>query len=543
MIPLPETPDASQSNFDMMWHSACRVCDHILDFQPDLILALMHSGWGPVFAAQVIWQKTQVQPFPPVARANIGREKLTTFENASNLLTTDHFVGEYSDDVEVGKLLAWIASRSDWQGQLRQQVTEAIPGGDAPRRILVVDDVVQESSTFIITAGLLELVYPQAAVRFLNTWSWYRNMYLDFMLATLCPVTDLSPDGRIHSKEMHSGLTSVAIGSESIDEDSLDWQPITVDSRSVKALSDYRPAAEWVEISQAIYGMIAHYIVGRAASYTPGELDPYLFNFGLRDHWRMMRDIWLEHSITLRQAAQRYGLSKQEAKRHLERWLEYGHVVMEGYGRGARYVIPSLLRRYMEKLETLPKDPYDTFWLLPGKLAFGEPPCYTGREDEVKWAREGVCDLLNMGVDCWLDVQVIQEGTLPRENPHFLEEARAIGRPAIAKFIPLAIEYTDEEGCIFIRRGRPNRKDIRPILDQIDSFLADERVLYVSTASEYINNLRGTLAGCYLARHGQAGDAALEALQASQATAVHSWNRQPPSRKARRYVRSWPEGD
>jgi len=543
MISLPAIPDAFLSSFDMMWNSACRVCDHILDFQPDLVLVLMHSGWGPVFSAQVIWQKTQSRPFPPVARANIGREKLISFENASSMITTSYFVGEYSTDVEVGKLLTWIASRSDWQDQLRQQVAEVMPGQDAPQRILVVDDVVHESSTFIIAAGLLELVYPQAAVRFLNTWSWYRPMYLEFMLATLCPVADIFPDGHIQSKEAHSSLTSVAIGSESIDEDFLYWQPITVDSPSVKALSDYRPAAEWVEMSQTIYRMIANDIAERAVSYTPGELDPYLFNFGLRNNWRMMRDIWVEHSLTLRQAMQRYGLTRQDAKHILERWLEFGEVTMEGYGRGTRYVIPSHLRRYMEKQEDLPSNPNGIFWLLPDKLAFGETPYYTGREDEVKYACQAARELLDMGVDCWLDIQIIREGTLPRENPHFLEEARAIGRPAVAKFIPLAIEYTDKEEYSYIRRGRPNRKDIRPILDQIDYFLANGHVLYVSTSSDYIYDLRGILAGCYLARHGQAGDAALEALQACQPITVHGWARQPPSRKARRYVRSWPEGD
>ncbi|MFZ6030445.1 MAG: hypothetical protein ACOYYS_22275 [Chloroflexota bacterium] len=52
MITLPVIPDTFQPKYDKMWQSACRICDNILVYQPDLIISLMHSGWGPVFAAK-----------------------------------------------------------------------------------------------------------------------------------------------------------------------------------------------------------------------------------------------------------------------------------------------------------------------------------------------------------------------------------------------------------------------------------------------------------------------------------------------------------
>ena len=50
-------------------------------------------------------------------------------------------------------------------GVLREMVRET--AGDAsPERILVVDNIISEGSTWMLAAGLLELVFPEAAVRF-----------------------------------------------------------------------------------------------------------------------------------------------------------------------------------------------------------------------------------------------------------------------------------------------------------------------------------------------------------------------------------------
>ena len=538
MKPLPAIPDAFQPRFDEMWRSACKVCDNILAFQPDLILALMHSGWGPVFAAQVLWSQTQPRSFPAVARANIGREKIDIFDETFRLLTTDFFVGEYSTDIDVGKLLAWLTTRVDWHAQLRQQVAEARQTAEAPQRILVVDDCIHEGSTSILTQGLLGWVYPQADVRFLDANGWYRTNYREFMLAALCPVSEVFPEGKIPSDEVNSQLARLAIGSENVADDSLFWQPVSPHSPSVQALSIYRPATDWVEMPQAIYAVIAQYIAGRSAAYVPAAPNPRDYSFPLRSEWCMMRDIWLENGITRRQAEMRYGLSSQETRRILDRWLEFNDVGMEGYGRGMRYVIPQPLQRKIDKLDNTVEDPHEAYWLLPGKLLFGERPWYTDSPEGTEWARREMRSLLDYGVDCWLDVQILHEGKSPQENPLFLQEAQAMGGPVSVKIVPLAIQYASKENYLHTRRGRPNRKDIRPVLDQIDQFLADGRILYVSASDK----LRSILAGCYLARHGKPGKAALAELQACRASGSNGWKREPASRKARRYILEWPAG-
>jgi hypothetical protein len=349
----------------------------------------------------------------------------------------------------------------------------------------------------------------------------------------------LFPDGKILSDEVKEHLDVVAVGSEDITSDSLSWRSISLDSPSVQALSAYRPAAEWVQISGEIYATIARDTHERAASYIPGKPDPLTYKSRLLIGWCLMRDIWLENGITRRQAEQRYGLSSQEAKQILGRWMAFDRIILDGHGRWARYVIPAALQRYINRKG---EDPYDTneeYWLQPWQLMFGRRSWCSESEEGAEWAREVMRDLLVMWIDCWLDVQMIQEGTSPLENPFFMEEAQAIGRTAMAQAVPLALEYKSKDNTILTRRGRPNRKDIRLILDQIDRYLAEGHILYVSVPDR---DLRGILAGCFLARHGQTGSAALRALQACRATGPNGWKREPNSRKARRYVCSWPAG-
>jgi hypothetical protein len=120
----------------------------------------------------------------------------------------------------------------------------------------------------------------------------------------------------------------------------------------------------------------------------------------------------------------------------LERWMEFDDIALAGHGRWARYIIPIPLQRYTNKLKEVLNDPHQAYWLLPSRLMFCERPWFTKSAEGAEWVRK--------------------------------------------------------ENYILTQRGRPNRKNIRQILDQIDQLLA----------------------GCYLSRHGQAGNAALLALQA-----------------------------
>ena len=534
----PEIPAAFQDRFDKMWLAACRVCDNIRDYRPDVLLALMHSGWGPVYAAQALWEQSQAEPFPPVARSSLGRGKIDIFNETFNLVNTDMFVGQYSADINIGKLLAWVASRADWHTQLQQQIAEAMQTPENPQRILVVDDCIHEGSTAILTLGLLRWVYPQAEVRFLDARGWYRSDYQDFMLSVLIPASELFPDGKIPSNEVQMHLGWVAVGSENDCEDSLFWQPISEASPDVQALTMYRSASEWLAASRATYAILAQYIRERAAGYAPAQPDASNYNFSLWKGWLVMADIWLENGITRRQMEQQYGFSSEAAINLLDNWMRWDFLQPQGYGRGRRYIIPLALRHYVNKVDDPEEVKDDRYWLVPDKLLFGDRLWVAANEDGNEWTRKEVHELLEQGVDYWLDVQILQEGKNPREYPLFEQEARALGRDATVQAMPIAIQYVDKDNTIHTRRGRPNRKDYSMILDQIDQHLAEGRVLYVSTDGSY---LRGILAGCWLARHGQTGEAALRLLQERRARGVNGWKWELNSRKARRYVRGWRE--
>ena len=219
--------------------------------------------------------------------------------------------------------------------------------------------------------------------------------------------------------------------------------------------------------------------------------------------------------------------------------MEWDEITLAGRGPGTRYVIPPLLRRYIEKMEEATPDLLDAYWLVPGKLIFGDPTLYFENAADQEWERQEIREMLAYGVDGWLDVQVVSPGEAARENPLFAEEARAAGRAVIHEVVALEIQYSGKEIYPETRRGRPNRRDIRPVLDKIDGFLAGGRVVYVSAAN---SALRGVLAGCFLARHGQGGAEALAALQLRRAESAKGWRREPVSRRARRFIRRWPAG-
>jgi hypothetical protein len=535
----PEIPAEFRDRFEKMWKSACCVCDNIREYQPDVILALMHSGWGPVFTAQILWEQTQAEPFPPVARSSLGRGKIDIFSETFNLVGTDMFVGQYSSDINIGKLLAWASSRGDWHAQLWQQVGEVMQSPADPRRILVVDDCIHEGSTAILTLGLLRRVYPQSDVRFLDARGWYRSDYRDIIMSVFLPASELFPDGKAPSNEVQMHLGWVAVGSENNCEDSLSWQPISEDSPDVQALSMYRSASEWVEASRALYAILEQYIRERAAAYAPTQPDTRYSNFSLWASWLVMAGIWLENGISRRQMVQRYGFSSQGAQDNLEKWMEWNYLEPQGHGRGMRYVIPPALQRYVNKVDDPEEVKGDRYWLVPEKLLFGDQLWFATNMEDNEWTRKGVRELLEYGVDYWLDVQIIQEGKTPKEYPRFVQEARALGREVGVQSIAIAIQHPDKDNYLRTRRGRPNRKDYGLILDQIDQHLTEGRVLYISTDGSY---LRGILAGCYLARHGQTGETALRVLQERRAMGENGWKRELSSRKARRYVRGWQKG-
>lgn len=499
----------------------------------------MNSGWGPVFAAQTLWQQTQSVPFPPIARTNLGREKCDFYAQKHRMLMGTPFVGQWTSSVDLGRFLAWLASNDVWQDQLRQQVVQTLHSIQPPQRILVVDDTIHEGSTAILVLGLLQIIYPHTSVRFLNAQSWFRSEYGQLLLELVGPGAIPYPEKKYPMDDFYMSMERLATGFEEISIDSLEWQPYTVNSPDVLALSAYHPPEVWLEAARVVYNVIAAYVSEQAGSYLPAPPDPADYEFGITTEWFIMRDIWLENGITRRQAEQRYGLSREKVDYFLQSWISYDWILIEGHGRGARYVIPAAIKQPPEDVDE--DDTYEApsyYWLLPGRLQFAELPWYSGDLDAAETIGKDMCWILDQGVDCLLDVEITQEAEPRLDHGIFQEEAGRRGRSVITQELSIFIKYKTNSQGERIQKHHPNRKDIRKILDLIDQYLAQGRIIQVR--ADRIT--RAILAGCYLARHGQTGASALRALQAARATGPEGWKLEPPDRKARGYIRSWPAG-
>lgn len=153
---------------------------------------------------------------------------------------------------------------------------------------------------------------------------------------------------------------------------------------------------------------------------------------------------------------------------------------------------------------------------MPGKLLAGE---YPRNLDEAS-SRVKLAQLADAGVTAFIDLTEADEWLEPY--------AQLLDGPSHERFairdvsIPASPELTIAA------------------LDAIDGHLAAGRTVYVHCWGGV--GRTGTIIGCWLARHGEPGDAALERLQELWQSNPKSRTRQSPETdEQRRYVRDWRE--
>lgn len=122
-----------------------------------------------------------------------------------------------------------------------------------------------------------------------------------------------------------------------------------------------------------------------------------------------------------------------------------------------------------------------SYWVVPGRLLAGRYP----DPDELEALRVA-------GVDAFFDLTIEgEEGLAPYED--------FLGEDEHARFGVLDF-------------GRPSPRQMGEILDALDAALEVGRTAYVHC--RYGIGRTGTVAGCYLVRHGRSGEAALAAIGA-----------------------------
>ena len=167
----------------------------------------------------------------------------------------------------------------------------------------------------------------------------------------------------------------------------------------------------------------------------------------------------------------------------------------------------------------------NSYWVEPGSLAAGEYPGSITHDEAVKKLRS----LLDSGVDHFIDLTETTEPLEPYDQIA-KEEAHLLGREVQWERHPIvdvSIPQSPEQ--------------MTRILDAIDAALDSGDTIYVHCYGGV--GRTGTVAGCWLVRHGLTGDEALAQIAEWWKGVEKSWRirESPETAQQRDYVRSWSE--
>ena len=174
--------------------------------------------------------------------------------------------------------------------------------------------------------------------------------------------------------------------------------------------------------------------------------------------------------------------------------------------------------------------PY-SYWVIPGRFAAGE---YPGAKDPVEAAPK-LEALLKAGVNHFIDLT----GLNVRGEPDNLTPYADIAREQADR---LGLSVGWERHTIVDGSVPPSPWHMARILDAIDAALAEGKTIYLHCLGGV--GRTGTALGCWLVRHGQTGDEALNRItdlfRASGLGSKHHHG-SPETREQREYVRGWAE--
>ncbi|MDB5082992.1 MAG: hypothetical protein JWP00_4916 [Chloroflexi bacterium] len=164
----------------------------------------------------------------------------------------------------------------------------------------------------------------------------------------------------------------------------------------------------------------------------------------------------------------------------------------------------------------------DSYWVNPDFLA-GE---YPGSRHESE-SREKLRNLLQSGVNFFLDLteEVERNVSLKPYQAFLMEEAAKSGRKVEYRRIPIR----DVEV--------PDQATMTKILDTLDAALAAGKKVYVHCWGGI--GRTGTVVGCYMVRHGMAGEAAIRKIAELRKGTPDEWKTAPQTQAQRSMILNW----
>jgi hypothetical protein len=517
------------STLDTLWQFATEFCAEVRDFQPDLILVLMHSGWMPFLAGRELWNRVETAPLPPVICTNLGREKVEIFNKT---VRNPHAITAYllpivETDASIAFFLAWLAEKTDWQAALRAQI-QAELGAEIPKRILIVDELSHEGGTILLTQGLLNLLYPSAQTRFIEMGlEWHFAFWENWTHEQQPQLLELAmfgepAEGQIFTQLWQTGRQTL-IGTVDLTPDNLGWQKITAATPLLADLTPLLPLETWLSLPAWAEGIVQKEIARRVTEYAASPLPPEKQYPSLPLKQRLLRDLLRFGSLNVRQVSDVFGLSLTQAQREITKLRDDGLLLVEKNGRENRFVAsPSLKAGHRWGSRPF----LDCCWVVPGQLLVGEIPGWYNPHENKDLSKR-LDGLLEQGVTFFLDLANQPYRSIQTYRVLLEQKTSPNGRPILYRGVSLP------------RFNLPARSRLQACLDLLDEVLAAGQVVYLH--DQLLGGVAETVAACWLVRHGQTGQQALDNLNAARQGMFEAWRQSPYKETARKLVRSWQE--
>lgn len=163
-----------------------------------------------------------------------------------------------------------------------------------------------------------------------------------------------------------------------------------------------------------------------------------------------------------------------------------------------------------------------SYWVVPDRLLAGE---YPASADGEAATRAKLAAFLDAGFDAFFDLT--RPGELPSYRETLEEMATARG---------LAVEYRRSG---ILDKGLPTPEQMSALLEAIDAALEAGRKVYLHCLGGI--GRTGTTVGCWLARHGLTGEAALARLNELYRASEQSgyFPRSPEKSEQAAFIRGW----